>query len=174
MTTASREELLDLAAAYQDAADAGEGGSTIVKDEYATIARALRLLAEAKGPAKPAPTGWRIVPAEPTPEMLANTVDANGLPRVLDFTTPGERGEAFLMPRYTYRAMLDAAPSPPPAPGYAEGRLADERDAARYRWLRADNAYVPEEQLVPGGAELDDLCDDGIAAAAIRALEEGE
>lgn len=37
------------------------------------------------------------------------------------------------------------------------------RDAARYRWLRADNAYAPEEQQVTGGQDLDDLCDAGIA-----------
>jgi hypothetical protein len=36
-------------------------------------------------------------------------------------------------------------------------------DAARYRWLRDDNAYAPEEALVRGGEELDKLCDDGIA-----------
>lgn len=35
-----------------------------------------------------------------------------------------------------------------------------ERDAARYRWLRDDNAYVPEEQGIRGGVELDELCDE--------------
>lgn len=53
------------------------------------------------------------MPEEPTPEMLQSTVDANGRVRVLDFTKPEERGEAFLMPRFTYRAMLAAAPPPP-------------------------------------------------------------
>lgn len=38
--------------------------------------------------------------------------------------------------------------------------LAEARkDAIRYRWLRADNAYYPEEQNVTGGEELDDLID---------------
>jgi hypothetical protein len=36
-------------------------------------------------------------------------------------------------------------------------------DAARYRWLRDGNAYYPEEQMVRGGAELDELIDDAIA-----------
>jgi hypothetical protein len=38
-----------------------------------------------------------------------------------------------------------------------------ERDAARYRWLRNGNAYVPEEEHVRGGEELDKLCDAGIS-----------
>lgn len=42
---------------------------------------------------------------------------------------------------------------------------ADARDASRYRWLRADNAYAPEENMVMGGEELDSLCDRGIAYA---------
>lgn len=40
---------------------------------------------------------------------------------------------------------------------------ADAKDAARYRWLRDDNAYVPEEEGVRGGEDLDRLCDDGRA-----------
>jgi hypothetical protein len=43
-----------------------------------------------------------------------------------------------------------------------------DADAARYRWLRAGNAYAPEEECVDGGDELDQLCDEGIAAS-IRA-----
>jgi hypothetical protein len=43
-----------------------------------------------------------------------------------------------------------------------EPENADARDAARYRWLRDGNAYVPEELSVTGGEELDRLCDDGI------------
>lgn len=41
---------------------------------------------------------------------------------------------------------------------------ADARDADRYRWLRDDNAYVPEEEGVRGGEQLDKLCDDQRAA----------
>lgn len=37
------------------------------------------------------------------------------------------------------------------------------RDAARYQWLRAENAYAPEEHQVTGGEELDQLCDNGLA-----------
>lgn len=35
-------------------------------------------------------------------------------------------------------------------------------DARRYRWLRDDNAYAPEEAMIRGGVELDLLCDAGI------------
>lgn len=38
------------------------------------------------------------------------------------------------------------------------------RDAMRYRWLRDDRAYAPEEAMVRGGKELDELCDEGIRA----------
>jgi hypothetical protein len=39
-------------------------------------------------------------------------------------------------------------------------KLADAlRDAARYQWLRAGNAYRPEEEYIDGGEELDQLCD---------------
>lgn len=37
------------------------------------------------------------------------------------------------------------------------------KDAARYRWLRAGNAYIPEEWSCTGGEALDDLCDGQIA-----------
>jgi hypothetical protein len=40
-----------------------------------------------------------------------------------------------------------------------------KRDAARYRWLRDGNAYAPEEAMIHGGSELDELCDEGIERA---------
>jgi hypothetical protein len=40
---------------------------------------------------------------------------------------------------------------------------AAEKDAARYRWLRDDNGYAPEESFARGGDDLDKLCDEGIA-----------
>ena len=39
-------------------------------------------------------------------------------------------------------------------------------DAARYRWLRDDNGYAPEEACVRGGEELDALCDAALAREA--------
>jgi hypothetical protein len=42
---------------------------------------------------------------------------------------------------------------------------AAEKDAARYRWLRDDNAYWPEEQGITGGMDLDASIDEAIAAA---------
>lgn len=46
---------------------------------------------------------------EPTEAMLENTVDERGRMRILEFTTADERSQSFLMPRFTYRAMIDAA-----------------------------------------------------------------
>lgn len=34
-----------------------------------------------------------------------------------------------------------------------------EQDAARYRWLRDDKAYFPEERGIVGGTELDEAID---------------
>lgn len=48
-------------------------------------------------------------------------------------------------------------------PGNAHEPPADARDAARYRWLRDDHAYAPEEEVVRGGEDLDKLCDAGLA-----------
>lgn len=47
---------------------------------------------------------------EPTSEMLANTVTSDGRMRIMEFTTIEERGEAFMVPRYIWRAMLAASP----------------------------------------------------------------
>lgn len=58
--------------------------------------------------------GWKLVPREPTEEMLANTVDTKGTMRLLEFTTPDERSKPFLISRYAHRAMWDAAPSVKP------------------------------------------------------------
>lgn len=33
------------------------------------------------------------------------------------------------------------------------------KDAERYRWLRDDNAYFPEEHYIRGGQELDEEID---------------
>lgn len=44
-----------------------------------------------------------------------------------------------------------------------ESKNALAADAARYQWLRAGNAYTPEESHVRGGDGLDALCDKGIS-----------
>jgi hypothetical protein len=36
-------------------------------------------------------------------------------------------------------------------------------DAERYKWLRNDNAYFPEEEMIRGGIELDQAIDAAIA-----------
>lgn len=92
--------------------------------------------------------GWVLVPREPTPEMLAATVDERGTPRILDFTTPAERGEPYLMARYSYRAMVAAAPKPPVS-GEAELRAALDR-AAAMSGLSAGDFLSPPQPLMPG------------------------
>lgn len=37
------------------------------------------------------------------------------------------------------------------------------QDAKRYRWLRAGNAYAPEEWMLHGGSKLDEYVDSSIA-----------
>lgn len=41
-------------------------------------------------------------------------------------------------------------------------------DAARYQYLRRENAYKPEEDMVRGGEDLDKLCDEGISREAFH------
>lgn len=41
-----------------------------------------------------------------------------------------------------------------------QARQDEKRDAARYRALRDDNAYLPEENGIRGGEALDKLCDE--------------
>lgn len=69
------------------------------------------------------PDGWRLVPIEPTYEMLL----ANG---ECDF--PSGREWLNSDAKETWAAMLSASPQPPAIATHG----ADERDAARYRWLR--------------------------------------
>ena len=56
----------------------------------------------------------------------------------------------------------------PPQELLAKISSTDAVDAARYRWLRADNGYAAEEATVTGGDELDHLCDQGIARDALQ------
>lgn len=55
--------------------------------------------------------GRALLPVEPTDEMLAATCDASGRMRLMEFTRPEERSAPFLVPRYSYRAMVQAARS---------------------------------------------------------------
>lgn len=41
------------------------------------------------------------------------------------------------------------------------------KDAERYRWLRADNAYFPEENYIRGGQELDAAIDAAMQEAKL-------
>lgn len=53
--------------------------------------------------AKPAPTGWKLVPIEPTPEMFSYDAEC----------TKQFGADAKRLMGYTYRFMLAAAPTPP-------------------------------------------------------------
>jgi hypothetical protein len=64
----------------------------------------------------------------------------------------------FLRPKYNEAAELVRR--------VREERFTLMKEAARYRWLRADNAYAPEEAMVRGGPALDRLCDEGLAATS--------
>lgn len=67
------------------------------------------------------------------------------------------RGEAGTHMTVHIRAVMDAMAE------YVDAKIAGlQADADRYRWLRDDNAYAPEEACVHGGDDLDELCDYGI------------
>lgn len=61
--------------------------------------------------------------------------------------------------------------APVAAPAIPEGYA---KDAERYRWLRDDNAYFPEENLIMGGEELDIAIDREIAAAQTTGDKQNE
>ena len=99
------------------------------------------------------PDGWKLVPIEPTEEMLeqAATHDLNR-----------RTAETDQWNHDTWSFMLDAAPEPPNACREAmltqRGDAQDARDVARYRWLRA-NAYECDERLSFNNMYLE--CADG-------------
>ena len=122
-------------------------------------------------------TQWKLVPVEPTPEII-NAIYV-------------ELGKDEKIPvRRAWAAALASAPEPAQEPVaeviidrygqtdaalidhslplgtklYAAPSPSDARDAARYRWLRNGNAVKPEEAGVYGGEDLDEMCDFGIAA----------
>lgn len=56
-------------------------------------------------------------------------------------------------------ALFMAAASPFVVRALISRLRAAERDAARYRWLREDRGYFPEEEGLRGGDELDTAID---------------
>ena len=86
-----------------------------------------------------APEGWKIVPVEPTGEM----VDA---------------GIRSLGTADKFRAMLAAAPTPPVSE--------DRKDAERYRWLRdiGNNTWKPMIKRGITATQCDSAIDAGIVA----------
>lgn len=79
-------------------------------------------------PVPAAPTGWKLVPVDLTPEMLRECQGDGPEHPVLKYLTPEERSGP-LLPVAFYRAALAAAPPPPSSDAYARGWL-DGRDAA--------------------------------------------
>lgn len=80
------------------------------------------------------------------------TIATDGLVTLGEGVTNNEAAEAF------WREVVKLNPLA------HTGEAQDDRvDAIRYRWLRDENAYAPEENFVRGGQDLDRLCDDGIA-----------
>jgi len=65
-----------------------------------------------------------------------------------------------------YCALAEPPADPDDAPDSTAQFAQLVADAARYRYLRADNAFEPEERAVRGGKDLDELCDAGIRESA--------
>lgn len=85
------------------------------------------------------PAGWKLVPVEPTPEMLEAGRDAGDF-HIMHYDGADKPGT----PRYSlgrsYAAMLDAAPAHP------SQQEDDARDAARYRWLRGHFRFAADSE----------------------------
>lgn len=94
------------------------------------------------------PEGWKLVPVEPTLEMLDSADDA-----IRDFPRPVSRYETPLAPKIAYyKAMLAAAPTPPAsAAPAADGDALREAVKTAYGYLwhvnnepGTPNQYAPE------------------------------
>jgi len=69
-------------------------------------------------------------------------------------------------------ALLSAMVKPPNQEPILGSLASLTMDALRYRYLRNDRAYEPEEEGVHGGEDLDKLCDAGIARVMFDGDEE--
>lgn len=83
-----------------------------------------------------APAGWRLVPVEPTPEMLRAAIDAPRPAVYVDSLSAAEN----LINSTKYRAMLAAAPQPP------GGQEPDWQDLYRKEKRRAEMWIAKYEQ----------------------------
>ena len=97
-----------------------------------------------------APAGWKLVPVEPTEQMLRACIYNT------DYDTEGDWSAA----EGNYRAMLSAAPPAPAAQPLAERDVADAR---RYRWLREREVEIRRYATV--GAHASEKLDEQIDAA---------
>lgn len=119
------------------------------------------------------PAGWKLVPIEPTIDMIVDGQDTGSVlgPRV----------------RRIYAAMLNAAPAAPGVSRVEDAPAAgDALDAARYRWLRDESLGVPDgmreiyviQQRLPHtegtDTELFDTALDAAVDAAIAAQRKGD
>jgi len=126
--------------------------------------RASRPSAESTGTAQAA--GWKLVPIEPTPEMIEAPYAGMSEVQCVKTQEASRRG----MTR-AYKAMLAAAPHPASAESGGAGE--DARDAARYRWLRKDREVLLLTGFFGNGCinrtieEVDTHIDAAIAKAAV-------
>jgi hypothetical protein len=101
-------------------------------------------------------TQWRLVPIEPTTEMLE----------------AGSRA-ADLYSRSTLGIWFDVLAAAPTPPAVEQPSAQDREDAERYRWLKAN---IKEEYELPGGYYIPDEDTDSwnktIDAARAAAKEE--
>lgn len=100
-----------------------------------------RALADRPAPAVQVPSGWKLVPMEPTLEML-QAAEAE-LER--HFDEYGERADHD----WIYRAMLAAAPAPAPVAAEAEHRPTAVSNPASVAFVDANGDIIAKRQLTP-------------------------
>lgn len=167
---------IDRRAQNPDATNVAVAGYTAKAAEKRTIARALRIAAAAEGQWPVAPDGWKLVPHDLTEEMRAavwleqyrlNGAIGNEAAVLTKSKMNDIRQRAN--DESAYRAMLAAAPSPPPAPGYDEGWNAAIDAAAKS--VEADDWTENRVHMQPGESVSDWFRRK--RAADIRALKKG-
>lgn len=128
----------------------------------------------AREAAAPSPhPGWKLVPIEPTLEMIAAYLTANDSywKRTDELPTPPNKWRTGTPAEATaagYRAMLAASPQA------AAPASEVERDAARYRWLRDENNGDSDITPFFAGQGLDEAIDAamGVSAPAQQTKEQ--
>jgi hypothetical protein len=119
------------------------------------VDKAMELLSAFATPVE-VPPGWKLVPTEPTPEMIEAAASFGGKGGY-----SRQRGEEAAE---SYRDMLAASPTPTSDAAVGDGVV---KDAARYRWLRqwADKPYeFPIEDPPTSPEDMDAVIDAALAS----------